>query len=157
MKKILKSRLLEIVFLSIETTYIIVASIFGFPFWVSIITGGLLLAVYVLVLLLKKDLVPISIVDTTKTYKTILNSLCELCDLCKNDNAKQELCAITEDFRFSDPVSNKEMWETEDCLISKIDELKQMIENNDYDNIESGLIELKAYISTRSRLCQYNK
>ena len=74
-------------------------------------------------------------------------------DRCKDDEAKKELDKLSESLKYSDPVSNDELKESEQRIAEEINTLGKMIDSNE-DGIIEKIKEIERLLEDRNRRCK---
>ncbi len=68
-----------------------------------------------------------------------------------------DLKKLSEAVRFSDPMSSDELYEKEQEIANKIDELNQMISSADYEAARRMIHEIQALLKERNLECKLMK
>lgn len=96
-----------------------------------------------------------------KTDVSVMRSMqCKvsvLVNQCKNPELKDELKKLEEDFRFSDPVSNEALVDSESSLAACLDELQNSLANGNVETATASCRKAKTMLVERNRLCKLNK
>ena len=80
-----------------------------------------------------------------------------LVGLCKDDVAKKQVQSLSDEFRFSDPVSNDAVKGLEAELDVMIDEIQQALIEGNNEAVSEFCDRTKALLAERNRLCKLNK
>jgi hypothetical protein len=70
---------------------------------------------------------------------------------------KLELQKLSDEFRYSDPVSSEATKELENSLENKMKELQKFISDGDYENVKVLCNKVSIELSERNRVCALNK
>ena len=97
---------------------------------------------------LKKD------VSAMRAMQSKANALVNQCD---KPELKTELEKLSEDFRFSDPVSGEALADIEASLSACLDELQRSLTDGDMDSAAVLCRRAEATLTERNRLCKLNK
>ena len=140
---------------------IIIASTVGVPAWIPIVVGVILLAVVIAgaaAVDTAKDYIvqqEIGDVEKTKTVETFRVDIDSLVRKCSDDNMKKELEKLAEEFKYSDPVSNKETHELEIRISALVSDLNDAISSDSVDGkIISSISDL---LRERNMICKRYK
>ena len=80
-----------------------------------------------------------------------------LTDKCSNTDVAAAVRSLAEDLRYSDPISNEAVSESERQLVSLMDELAQAVTGNDNAAALALCKKASAALVERNRLCKLNK
>ena len=76
---------------------------------------------------------------------------------CQSEEAANALRSLSEDLRYSDPVSSPELEQIEAALAGSIDVLRQTVNSQRSDYILSQCKHISALLAERNRLCKLSK
>ena len=77
-----------------------------------------------------------------------------LVDFCKDGEVKKKLAVLSEDFKYSDPVSNPELVEIEDKITKEVEELRNLIAQNDTAAMTEKIGHITILLKDRNRRCK---
>lgn len=95
--------------------------------------------------------------ENTAVLRALRDTAADLASRCAPGKGKQALEKLTEDLRFSDPVSTSILQEAEAALIACIQELEQVLIEGDSESIPALCEAAEAALSQRNRLCKTYK
>ena len=93
-------------------------------------------------------------VSVMRAMQSKANALVNQCD---KPELKTELEKLSEDFRFSDPVSSEALADIEASLSACLDELQRSLTDGDMDSAAVLCRRAAATLTERNRLCKLNK
>lgn len=80
-----------------------------------------------------------------------------LVGMCSDESVKAIIQKMSDEFKYSDPVSSEQTGELESELHNQLDELQKALLDGDYSSIEPQCSKIIANLSERNRLCALNK
>lgn len=170
--KDVKSRFYGFPIARIGVTYLCVQLAFSFVVMVLWLWIPIKLVVILFVLILATAAVGLIATDTTRdeierqdiqlhekvsTMKMLKSKAAYIVGQCEDTETKELLQKLSEQLRFSDPVSSKHLTDIEADLTACIDELQNAIIEKDYLNIEALCERAMSILAERNRLCKLNK
>ncbi len=133
------------------------------PMWIAVIIYVLILAAATIGFI-STDAVRDEIVrqdvklSTDVSCMTTLRSIIyPLTDQCNDENAKKVLRELSDEFRYSDPVSSEALKEVESTLEAQVGELQGLVMDGKTDDIMVLSKKIKVTLTERNRLCKLNK
>ena len=138
----------------------IVASFVAVPYWVALLLSIILLgAAGIGVIAADNTRDTIKSIDNetervTRTTKIFKLDIATIVDLCEDAEVKKDLEKLSEDMRFSDPVSSEATEESEAQLLEEIRILRGFIENNDKENSLKQIKKTSNLLAERNRICK---
>lgn len=138
----------------------IVASFVPVPYWVALLLSIILLgAAAIGVIATDNTRDAIISVDNqvervTKAVKIFKLDIAAIVDLCEDTEIKKELNKLSEDMKYSDPVSSEATEEAETQLLEEIRILRAFVENNDNENSLKQIRKTSNLLAERNRICK---
>ena len=138
----------------------IVASFVAVPYWVALLLSIILLgAAGIGVIAADNTRDTIKSIDNetervTRTTKIFKLDIATIVDLCEDAEVKKELLKLSEDIRFSDPVSSEATEEAETQLLEEIRILRGFVESNDNENSLKQIKKTSDLLAERNRICK---
>lgn len=133
------------------------------PVWASIIINIIPIAV-ASIGCITADVMRDEIVQQDIQIKTDVSNMRSLQSLsaaivgqCQDEAVKLELQKLSDEFRYSDPVSSEATKELENSLENKMKELQKFISDGDYENVKTLCNKVSIELSERNRVCALNK
>lgn len=133
------------------------------PFFVALVASVILLGVALVGLIATENVKDIveetenEVERATKAVKLFTLNIASAVDLCPDEKAKKELLKLSEDFRFSDPVSSEATEEIEMEIMHKLEALTLSIPKMTGEEISAEAVKLKVLLAERNRICKMNK
>lgn len=140
-----------------------VSSFAKIPYWVALLPSVVLLGIATIGFVMTdnvKDIVEKQEIDL-KATSTAINmfkvDIEGIIDSTYDSKIKTEIIELAEQFRYSDPVSNKACQVIEADIAKKVTELRQTIQNATTENAFSQVAEIRRLLNERNRICKMNK
>lgn len=92
----------------------------------------------------------------TRTVKYFRLDIAAIVDLCKDAQLKKQLEKLSEQFKYSDPVSSESLEEIEERITFEIDELRHIV-NSDVQKAAEKAAEISSLLADRNRRCKAEK
>lgn len=89
--------------------------------------------------------------------RALYSRVSQMTGFCQDPEAAAALKALTEEFRYADPVSNPSTARAEADLVSLTDTLQQAVTDNDADAVKELCRRATVVLAERNRLCKLNK
>lgn len=93
----------------------------------------------------------------TSCIMTLRSLVYALTTQCSNKEGKKALLEISDEFRYSDPVSSKTLETIEKELEEAVMQLQKMVDNDDTEQIMIACRKVSNILGERNRLCKLNK
>lgn len=138
----------------------IIASFVAVPYWVAFLISIILLgAAGIGVIATDNTRDAIINVDNqvervTKAVKIFKLDIAAVVDLCDDTDVKKELNKLSDDMKYSDPVSSEATEETEAQLLEEIRILRGFVESNDKENSLKQIRKTSNLLAERNRICK---
>lgn len=133
------------------------------PSWVGIIICVLLL-VFAVIGMVATDAVrdeierqDVVIKKDTSAMRTLQSRVNMLVNSCEDENIKESVKKLAEDFQFSDPVSSDAIAEIESQMSGLMDEVEKAVVDGDNEGAQTLIKKLSGVLQERNRLCKLNK
>lgn len=141
----------------------IIAAFVDVPYWVALLLSLIILgfsAIGVIATDNVRDIIESSETEidrVTKATKMFNLNIASVMGACTDSAVKKELEKLSEDFRFSDPVSNDATEDIENIIMEKLEILKlNIVSSSNEENIEK-IAEIKNLLAERNRICKASK
>ena len=141
----------------------IIAAFVAVPYWIALILSLIILGVSAIGVIATdnaRDIVEeneAEIERVIKATKMFNLNIASVLDLCNDSEVKKELEKLSENFRFSDPVSSEATEEIENTIMEKLENLKLGISSSSADENIAKITELKNLLAERNRICKVSK
>lgn len=133
------------------------------PTWVAIVINILPIA-FAIVGCIAAETLRDEIVEQDNKLKKNLNNMrnlqsmsASLVGMCSNDEMKEMVQKLADDFKYSDPVSSEQTTEIENDLNIQLKELQKALIDGDYESAKTFCGKLLSDLSERNRICALNK
>jgi len=141
----------------------IISTFFAVPYWIALLIYLILLAAALIGIIITKntrDMVEEidqkNEVDTQTIIYFQLN-IDGIIDDCEDPSIKEKLLRLSDQFKFSDPVSNDATKDIELQIEQEIQILKELIYNSDNDSVSEKVKVVSSLLAERNRICQASK
>ena len=137
----------------------VIGAFIDIPYWITLLLSVIVLAVAAIgVIATGSARSNIENIEKTtekeiQTHKVFTLNIEGIIDICNNDDVKVKLKKLAEDFKYSDPVSNKNTESIEDDIILKLESLKKNVNANP-DKVFVDIQEVSNLLSERNRICK---
>ena len=155
-----------IMYAAIQIIFGIIIFVFGcfteVPVWISIVLSVILaglVAIGVIATDNARDIIDEQEAETIRRTKTVTQfrlSIDNIVDMCKDAELKKKLSYLSEDFKYSDPMSAPELEEIEKKIKDAVDELKYFVDNGD-ETASDKAEQIKIMLADRNRQCKMYK
>ena len=131
--------------------------------WIAIVTNVVILAITLIGLIITdnaEDIVEyqdISLKNATKIMTEMKVKVDGMVVQCNSENIKRQLIKLSEQLRYSDPVSSMQLGDIEEALKQHIDALQTLIDENDYVKLEKEIKQTEGIIKQRNNMCKIMK
>ena len=95
--------------------------------------------------------------EATKNTARFRISTAGLADRCSDPELKKALAKLSEEFRFSDPVSSESTLEMEKSIAVRVEELKAKLASGDQVEIKEIIRQISDQLAERNRVCKESK
>lgn len=133
------------------------------PAWVPAVVNLLLLAV-ALIGCITVDTMRDEIIRQDKSLKRDVSNMREMQSLsatlvtqCSETDLKKTLVKISDEFRFSDPVSSESTMELEEDMHNQLENIQQALVDGDFIGAKKLCGELSGSLAERNRICSISK
>lgn len=93
----------------------------------------------------------------TRAIKYFRLDVSALVDMCRDANLKKSLEKLSEEIRYSDPVSKPELEAVEQQMSQKVDRLRYLIDENNVSAAMAEVNDINALLADRNRRCKMLK
>ena len=167
-----KSRLYGFPVIKISIAYMLVQLIISLveiilagtlPFWIVLIVNVVLLGATVIGCILnnsvKEELIrqDKELVNKTEKMRELQSIATTMYSSCGSEDIKKILYKLSEDFKYSDPVSSAETEELEMQMRNEMNRLKSAIAENNTGSVKALCDGLGSMLAERNRLCALHK
>lgn len=141
----------------------IIASFVSVAYWISLLIFIIIAAIFAIGLIAKASTratienIEEQATVQTRTINTFRINMQGIVDACTDNAIKPRLVKLAEEFKYSDPVSNKSTEELEAEISVKVDDLRNAVAENNTETINSLIFELNNKLSERNRICKQTK
>ena len=149
--------------IQIIVSFLLMGLGFVCPSWVGIIICVLLL-VFAVIGMVATDAVrdeierqDMVIKKDTSAMRALQSRANMLVNSCEDENVKESVKKLAEDFRFSDPVSSDAITEIEGQMSGLMDEVEKAVVDGDNEGAQTLIKKLSGILQERNRLCKLNK
>ena len=149
--------------LAIGVVVCIVSAFVAVPYWVPLLISLVLLgaaAIGIIITDNTRDLVEKVDAESKAATKVVTYFQIDIdgiLDECEDAELKEKIEALSEQFRFSDPVSSESTKETEEKINSMLSDLRSFVEAKNNDEANALIIKIGNAIKERNRICKATK
>ena len=147
----------------IQTVVTLIFVFKHYPVWIGAVISVILLAAALIGAMAAENArdmiagVDAGIKDSVRRVKMLYTTAQSLAADCEDAEAKEMLEKLSEELRYSDPVSVPEVSGLEDDMESGLEEIGSMIENKNYDGITEKIKAVQTLSSKRNTACKTAK
>ncbi len=138
----------------------IINSLVHVPIWIGAVLGSILLAVALIGVIITdnvRDIVEAIDIKTEQKIKTITLFKLDISSLagkCTDSDTRKKLLKLSDELRYSDPVSSDELAQAEHNIKAGIEELAVMLESGDKAKTEQKIEKISTMLADRNRRCK---
>ncbi|WP_026836069.1 hypothetical protein [Eubacterium xylanophilum] len=133
------------------------------PVWIAVIINILLLS-FALIGCIASEVMRDEITRQDMKNKSDVSNLrllqaksASFVSICRDEDVKRALQSLTDELKYSDPVTSEATKEIETKLISLMDNIQESLEDGDIKSVENFCMLTKACLAERNKLCKYEK
>ena len=132
---------------------------FDVPVWIALLTSILIIGISLIGMITSEMSYEIITEQETKVELKTKNitffrlDIQHISDICKDEKLKKKIEKLSDDFKFSDPVSDKNLTEIEGRLRSKTSEFDSIV-NSDINKSNELVDEISQLLTERNRMCK---
>ena len=151
-----------IVQLLLSIIFAVAGSFIEIPVWIVVVSGIVLLGVFIIgVVSIDRVREAVEYQDVndavkTKSMETFKVDIDSLVRKSPDENVRKTMEKLSEDFKYSDPVSSDDTKEIEEMIKEKLRELSERIVSSPEKSIEL-INELDGLLNDRNRMCRNSK
>lgn len=133
------------------------------PAWLAVLVYGVGLGVAVIGLISAETVVEqiheqdVKLRAAVSCMRVLQSQLNQMEGLAENQDVKACVKKLSDEFRYSDPVSSEAVAEVEKTLLSAVDDLQQAVLENEPETVRVLCRNISATLAERNRICKLNK
>lgn len=130
------------------------------PVWIGAVLGSILLAFALIGVIITdnvRDIVEATDIKTEQKIKTVTLFKLDISSLagkCTDSDTRKKLLNLSDELRYSDPVSSDELAQAEQDIKTGIEELAVMLESGDKAKTEQKIEKISTMLADRNRRCK---
>lgn len=141
----------------------VIATLLTVPYWIALLLSVIILAASAIGVIATENTRDIveeidqgtkRFIQTTKMFNL---NIAAIVDLCSDITIKKELEKLSEQFRFSDPVSNSKTEPIESDILKELKFLEVSITKANTEEMLSEINKIQNLLSERNRICKVEK